>query len=78
MELKFLPTNAGNINFRRILMKADDHNEPVLSAREQVILQHTCSELTYKQIAAEMSLAKRTIDGYREALFKKFNLQSRV
>ena len=25
-----------------------------------------------------MNLAERTIDGYREALFKKFNVQSRV
>lgn len=70
--------DAGNINFRRILMKADENEDLVLSDREKVFLVHACSELTYKQIAAEMHLAERTIDGYREALFKKMNVQSRV
>ena len=70
--------DAGNINFRRILMKSDDQGEFTLTAKEQIFLQHACSELTYKQIAAEMNLAERTIDGYRESLFKKFNVQSRV
>lgn len=70
--------DAGNINFRRILMKADEKDELQLSPKEMIFLQYACSELTYKQIAAEMNLSERTIDGYREALFKKFNVQSRV
>lgn len=74
----FYNADAGNINFRRILMKADEKEEPLLNAKEAAFLQFACSELTYKQIAAEMNLSERTIDGYREALFKKFNVQSRV
>lgn len=74
----FYNADAGNINFRRILMKSGEHDELTLSPKEQIFLQFACSELTYKQIAAEMNLAERTIDGYREALFKKFNVQSRV
>ncbi len=70
--------DAGNINFRRILMKADEKTTLTLSDREKTFLKFACSELTYKQIASEMNLAERTIDGYREALFKKFNVQSRV
>lgn len=70
--------DAGNINFRKLLSKADDKNELNLSDREATFLQYACSELTYKQIAAQMHLSERTIDGYREALFKKFNVQSRV
>lgn len=70
--------DAGNINFRRMLMKSGEQDDLVLTPKEQIFLQFACSELTYKQIAAEMSLAERTIDGYREALFKKFNVQSRV
>lgn len=70
--------DAGNINFRRILMKADEKEGPLLSPKEAIFLQYACSELTYKQIASEMNLSERTIDGYREALFKKFNVQSRV
>ncbi len=70
--------DAGNINFRRILMKAEEKEEPLLSLKEAIFLKYACSELTYKQIASEMNLSERTIDGYREALFKKFNVQSRV
>jgi DNA-binding CsgD family transcriptional regulator len=41
-------------------------------------LKLACSDLTYKQIADEMNLSERTIDGYRESLFGKLNVQSRV
>jgi len=34
--------------------------------------------MTYKQIAATMFLSERTIDGYREVLFGKLKVQSRV
>ncbi|MEE6188317.1 response regulator transcription factor [Niabella digestorum] len=70
--------DACNINFRRILMKADEIGELQLTPKELTFLQYACSELTYKQIAAAMNLSERTIDGYRETLFKKFNVQSRV
>ncbi|TXI33298.1 MAG: response regulator transcription factor [Niabella sp.] len=70
--------DAGNINFRRILMKAEEKDDINLSEREMTFLQHSCSELTYRQIASQMGLSERTIDGYREVLFKKFNVQSRV
>lgn len=70
--------DAGNINFRRILMKSDEKDETNISPKEMIFLQYACSELTYKQIASEMNLSERTIDGYRESLFKKLNVQSRV
>ncbi len=50
----------------------------ILSEKEKRFLQLSCSDLTYKQIAAEMHQAERTIDGYREALFEKLGVQSRV
>jgi DNA-binding NarL/FixJ family response regulator len=49
-----------------------------LTERELDFLKHTCSEKNYQQIAAEMFVSERTIDGYREALFKKLNVSSRV
>ncbi|MCH5598369.1 response regulator transcription factor [Niabella ginsengisoli] len=70
--------DAGNINFRRILMKAGEKEESLITPKEMIFLQYACSELTYKKIASEMNLSERTIDGYRESLFKKFNVQSRV
>ncbi|HOZ84262.1 MAG TPA: response regulator transcription factor [Niabella sp.] len=74
----FYNADAGNLNFRKILMKAEEKDDLNLTPKEQSVLQYACSELTYKQIAAEMNLSERTIDGYRETLFKKFNVQSRV
>ncbi len=49
-----------------------------LSPRELTFLQYACSEMTYKDIAVEMQVSPRTIDGYRDELLKKLNLQSRV
>lgn len=67
-----------NINFRRLLLHSDQQSEINLTDRERVFLRLACSDLTYKQIAAQMNLAERTIDGYRESLFHKLNVQSRV
>lgn len=49
-----------------------------LSQREQEFLNLACSELTYKQVADEMNLSPKTIDGYRENLFHKLQVRSRV
>jgi DNA-binding CsgD family transcriptional regulator len=53
-------------------------NVPYLTGREIEFLKLTCSELTYKEIAAKMNLSERTIDGYRDSLFERFNIKSRV
>lgn len=67
-----------NVNFRRLLQKADEKPDIALTIKELEFLKLACSELTYKQVAAQMKLSERTIDGHREALFRKFNVQSRV
>ncbi|HVS91700.1 MAG TPA: response regulator transcription factor [Mucilaginibacter sp.] len=36
------------------------------------------SELTYKEIADQMNVSLRTVDGYRDHLFQKLNIKSRV
>ncbi|HEY4155979.1 MAG TPA: response regulator transcription factor, partial [Puia sp.] len=51
---------------------------PKLTDRELEFLQHACSEKNYQQIAREMFLSERTVDGYRESLFKKCNVSNRV
>ena len=70
--------DTSNINFRRILTKLNDKPEIALTIRERQFLKFACSELTYKQIAGEMNVSERTVDGYRESLFEKFHVQSRV
>jgi DNA-binding NarL/FixJ family response regulator len=49
-----------------------------LNNREIEFIKLTCTELTYKEIAEKMYLSPRTIDGYRDALFDKLGLKSRV
>lgn len=73
----FYNGDAANVNFRRLLKyKMDDG--PEINEKEKRFLQLASSDATYKEIASEMCLSERTIDGYREVLFRKFNVQSRV
>jgi DNA-binding NarL/FixJ family response regulator len=70
--------DTANLNYRRLLGHARRDGEMVISDREMTFLQLACSDKTYRQIAGEMHLSERTIDGYRESLFVKLNVQSRV
>lgn len=49
-----------------------------LSDRETHFIRLTCSEKTYAEIAREMFVSERTVDGYRDALFKKLGVSTRV
>ncbi len=49
-----------------------------LNQKEIEFLNLVCSELTYKEIAEKMSMSPYTIDGYRDALFNKLRVKSRV
>jgi len=49
-----------------------------LNENEITFLQLSCTELTYKEIAEKMKVSPRTVDGYRDHLLKKLNVQSRV
>ena len=53
-------------------------NPVQLNPRERRFLQLACSELTYVQIADQMCVSPRTVDGYRETLFDRFQVKSRV
>ena len=46
--------------------------------REVEFLKFVCTELTYKEIADKMCVSPRTVDGYREGLFEKLQIKSRV
>ena len=70
--------DGSNIRYRRLAQEARQDPGIHLNVRETQFLKLACSDLTYKQIAAKMSVAERTVDGYRESLFEKFNVQSRV
>ena len=72
----FYNGDVSNINFRRLLIS--EQEAVVITDKEKLFLQFACSDLTYRDIAALMFLSERTIDGYRESLFGKLKVQSRV
>lgn len=53
-------------------------NPIILNEREKDFLRLTCTELTYKDIAEKMNLSPRTVDDYRQTLFTKLKVHSRV
>lgn len=68
-------------NVTNLLMKSLNgivEEEVTLKPHEITFLKLACSELTYREIAKEMSLSPKTIDGYRDALFTRFNVKNRV
>jgi two-component system invasion response regulator UvrY len=50
----------------------------ILNECEIEFLKHVATELTYKEIAQKMKVSPRTVDNYRDALFLKLNVKSRV
>jgi len=67
-------------NFKPGIALIDDHalRLLVLNERELEFMRLVCTEWTYKEIADRMYLSPRTIDGYRDALFEKLNVRTRV
>lgn len=64
-------------------MKPKSDNEdalmlPPFNEGELAFLRWACSEKTYKEIAGEMNVSHRTIDAYRDSLFKKLQVSSRI
>ena len=49
-----------------------------ITEREKEFLQYACTELTYKEIGEKMFCSPRTVESYRDALFEKLNIKTRV
>lgn len=50
----------------------------MMNERELIFLRLCCTEKAYKEIADEMGVSVRTVDGYRDALFQKLQVTTRV
>lgn len=50
----------------------------ILSDKEKEFLRLICSEMTYKDIADKMFISPRTVDNYRNTLFEKLKVRTRV
>jgi len=60
------------------LIKSKKHKPIELKERELFFLTLACTDMNYKHIADKMCLSYKTIDGYREAIFDKFNVSTRI
>lgn len=75
----YYASDLAGINFRRLLTKGSDlPPEPAFTERELLFIKLAASDQTYREIAAKMHISERTVDGYRESVFQKLNVQSRV
>ncbi len=65
--------------FGLLMNKLEDKDHKVLlKQREVEFIKLACTEKTYKEIADGMCLSPKTIDGYRENLFQKLELKTRI
>lgn len=62
----------------KLLLNVTQVDEPIISEKESTFLQFCSTELTYREIADQMSVSPRTVDNYRESLFSKLNIKSRT
>ncbi len=79
----FYYTDKVNNSLINSLNLTDDQVEPdidfiKLNDREKTFLELACTEKTYKGIADEMFISPKTVDGYRDSLFKKFGVSNRI
>lgn len=50
----------------------------VLTASERAFVALACSEMTYREIAEKLNISPRNVDSYRNQLFRKLNVNSRI
>jgi DNA-binding CsgD family transcriptional regulator len=63
----------------KLINSFNEQNDQVtLQLRELEFLKLAASELTYKEIAMQMCISIRTVDGYRDQLFEKLGVKSRI
>lgn len=79
----FYYTDKVNNSLINSLNLTDDKIEPdfdfvQLNDREKTFLELACTEKTYKKIADDMFISPKTVDGYRDSLFKKFGVSNRI
>ncbi len=60
------------------LNKLKRYKIEALSKREREFIRWACTDKTYKEIACEMFVSPKTIDGYRDSVFTKLEVKNRI
>jgi DNA-binding NarL/FixJ family response regulator len=69
---------AANTIFQNLQLSNKQAPEVKITDRELEFLKHCCTDLSYKEIAVLMFCSPRTVEGYRDALFEKLDIKSRI
>ena len=64
--------------FQRDFENQNFVDKAILSEKEIDFLRLASTDKTYKEIASELKISPRAIDGYRDTLFEKLDVKSRV
>jgi two-component system, NarL family, invasion response regulator UvrY len=64
--------------FKRNKGEASSLEKSSLTETEIAFLKLASTDMTYKEIAMQLNLSTRVVDNYREVLFEKLNVRSRV
>ncbi len=49
-----------------------------LNNKQKEFVRYACTDLIYEEIADKMCVSPKTIDGYRDVVFERFNVRNRV
>jgi len=74
----FSSTDVSSKNFRRLLMFEITTEPVIISAKEKEFLLLAAQDFTYKEISRKMFVTERAIEGYRESLFEKLKVHTRI
>jgi DNA-binding NarL/FixJ family response regulator len=74
----YFPEWAASKVFMSLSKPATNTDNFSITAREKEFLQYSTTEMGYKEIAEKMFCSPRTVESYRDALFEKLDLKSRV
>ncbi len=75
---RYFPEWASKKIFENVCSDEKELKEIKLSDRETEFLKYTTTEMNYKQISEKMFCSPRTIENYRDSLFEKLQLRTRV
>lgn len=75
----YYPDWASRMVFSSLNNDSDKNNSAVkLTDREKQFLSYTVTEMNYKEISEKMFCSPRTVESYRDSLFEKLELKTRV
>lgn len=75
---RFFPEWASSKIFNSISDGSEANQKIKLTDREIEFLKYTVTEMNYREISEKMFCSPRTIENYRDSLFEKLELKTRV